>query len=88
MEGELTTKRPPVPQPAAIPFERLEETTRHALLASPKVKASQEQLGKACSGGDASGDKKRCDRADKAFAQTVVDYVRSGGALPMPERRP
>jgi hypothetical protein len=88
MEGELTTRRPPAPQPAAIPFDRLEETTRHALLASPKVKASQDQLGKACSGGDASGDKKRCDRAERAFAQTLVEFVRTVGALPMPERRP
>jgi hypothetical protein len=88
MEGELTTKRPPAPKPAAVPYGRLEETTRRALLASPKVKAAHDELGKACSSVSTDAEKKKCEKADKAFAQAIVDYVRSGGALPAPARRP
>jgi hypothetical protein len=85
MEGELTTKRPPSPKPATVPFSRLEETTRRALLASPKVKTTQSELGKICATGD---DKKKCEKAEQAFTRAVVDVVRSGAPLPTPARRP
>lgn len=90
MDGELTTKRPPTPKPAELAFSRLEEPTRHALLEAPKVKARHAALGKACviSATATSADNKACDRADKAFAQAIVESVRNGAALPSPSRRP
>lgn len=84
LEGELTTARPPAPKPAFIPWSRLEEATRHALLASPKVKASEAAFEKACS----VVDKKSCEKAERAFSQAVLDHVRSGASLPEPSRRP
>jgi hypothetical protein len=84
LEGELTTARPPVPKPAFVPWNRLEEATRHALLSSPKVKASEATFEKACN----MGDKKACDKAERAFTQAVLEHVRSGAALPEPSRRP
>jgi hypothetical protein len=88
MEGELTATRPPKPKPAPVPFGRLEETTRRALLGSAKVKSSYEELGKACSSQEKPEDKKRCDKADAAFAQAIADFVRAGGSLPSPARKP
>jgi len=88
MEGELTTRRPPAPKPAPVPWNRLEETTRRALLTSPKVKATHDSLDKACSSVASAAEKKSCDKADKAFASAVADFVRTGGALPAPARRP
>jgi hypothetical protein len=88
MEGELTTRRPPKPKPAEIRFDRLEETTRRALLASPKVKASHEALAKACASVTTPAEKKKCEKADRAFASSVVDFVRGGAELPDPARRP
>lgn len=88
MEGELTTRRPPAPKPAAVPWSRLEETTRRALLTSPKVKATHDSLDKACSSVSSPAEKKSCDKADKAFTNAVADFVRGGGALPTPARRP
>lgn len=84
MEGELTTKKPPAPKPAPVPFSRLEETTRRALLASPKVKSTYDELGKQC----ATTEKAKCTKAEQAFAKAVVEHVRSGGSLPTPARRP
>lgn len=84
LEGELTTARPPTPKPAFVPWTRLEEATRHALLASPKVKASEAAFEKACN----IADKKSCDKAERAFTQAVLEHVRSGAALPEPSRRP
>jgi hypothetical protein len=84
LEGELTTARPPAPKPAFVPWNRLEEATRHALLTSPKVKASEAAFEKACN----VGDKKSCEKAERAFTQAVLEHVRSGAALPEPSRRP
>ena len=89
MDGEVTTKRPPAPKPAELPWNRLEENTRHALLEVPKVRATYASLNKQCtlSSGD-SLDKKSCDKAVKAFNQALVDAVRAGAPLPAPGRRP
>jgi hypothetical protein len=89
MAGEITTRRPPAPKPAEVPFSRLEEVTRRALLAAPKVKAAHEALGKACSTVSCAAEKKACDKADKAFSLAIVDAIRAGAApLPSPTRRP
>ena len=89
MEGELTTRRPPAPKPADLQFSRLEESTRHALLAMPKVKATHEALFKACTSVATPVEKKACDKADKAFSLAIVDAIRAGAAaLPAPARRP
>jgi hypothetical protein len=88
MEGELTTRRPPAPKPADVVFSRLEESTRHALLAAPKVKATHEALFKACTSVSTPVEKKACEKADRAFSLAIVDAVRTGTALPAPARRP
>jgi hypothetical protein len=88
MEGELTTRRPPAPKPADVVFSRLEESTRHALLAAPKVKATHEALFKACTSVASPAEKKSCEKADKAFSLAIVDAVRAGASLPSPARRP
>jgi hypothetical protein len=88
MEGEITTRRPPVPKPADVTFSRLEESTRHALLATPKVKSTHEALFKACTSVSTPSEKKACEKADKAFSAAIVDAIRSGATLPAPGRRP
>lgn len=89
MDGELTTRRPPAPKPADVPWSRLEESTRHALLAAPKVKATHEALFKACTSVSSPAEKKSCEKADKALSLAIVDAVRAGTApLPAPARRP
>jgi hypothetical protein len=88
MEGEITTRRPPAPKPADVTFSRLEEPTRHALLATPKVKSTHEALFKACTSVSSATEKKACEKADKAFSTAIVEPTRTGAALPAPGRRP
>jgi hypothetical protein len=92
MEGEITTRRPPAPKPADLSFSRLEETTRRALLATPKVKATYDVRGLACSAVSSTtataAEQKACEKADKAFSRAIVDAIRSGATLPAPGRRP
>lgn len=84
MEGELTTRRPPAPKPATVAWSRLEEPTRHALLAAPKVKTTHDAFEKACN----VADNKACDKAERAFSQAILEQVRTGASLPEPARRP
>ena len=93
--SDVTFKKPPQPKAAPIPWRRLSEPTRAALLASPKVQATHKLVHTACDdANDASGnagaksDPKSCDRADAAFDRAIVEYVRAGGALPEPAQRP
>lgn len=88
LEGELSTRRPPAPKPASVPFGRLEETARRALLGSPKVTAAHGALEKACASRSTAAERKACDKAEKAFTKAVADFIRGGGALPTPARRP
>jgi hypothetical protein len=88
MEGEITTRRPPAPKPADVSFNRLEEPTRHALLATPKVKSTHEARFLACTSVSSTSEKKACEKADKAFSSAIVDAIRSGATLPAPGRRP
>jgi hypothetical protein len=90
--NEITQKKPPQPRAAPIPWRRLGEATRIALLSQPKVQAGQKLVEKECGAAPtATGAKAaqtKCDRADAAFDKAIVDFVRSGGALPAPARRP
>ncbi|MBX3231324.1 MAG: hypothetical protein KIT84_10300 [Labilithrix sp.] len=84
LEGELTLRRPPQPKPAAkMPWTRLEEATKRALLTTPKVKSTRDALEKAC-----ASDKVACDRAEKDFGAAIAQSVRAGTPLPVPTRRP
>lgn len=83
-QGEMTMQRPPSPKPSPISWTRLDESARRALLESPKVKSSQGAIDEACTSGDA----KACDRATTALSRAIAEYVRGGGSIPAPPRRP
>jgi len=84
MADELTLRRPPQPKRALVPWRRLDEGTRTALLSVPKVKASYDALGKVCDGTNEA----KCTQAEGALTGAIVDFVRGGGELPQPARRP
>lgn len=84
MEGELTTKKPPTPKAATMSWNRLEESTKRALLTSHKVKSSRDALEKAC-----GGEKDACTKAEQNFAHAIAHAVRTGTpTLPTPTHRP
>ncbi len=82
-EGEMTMTKPPAPKAAAVPWKRLDDGARKALLESPKVKGSQDALEKAC----ASGDEKACESASNALSTSITSHVRGGGVI-VPSRLP
>lgn len=87
-DGELATRRPRAPRHAPIPWRFLEEKTRDALLARPKVLAAFQKRGKECKGAVSGEVSRACEQADASLSEAVVAEVRGGIALPAPEKRP
>jgi hypothetical protein len=83
---EFGRVRPPNPRAARVRWHRVGEKTQTALIASSDaVKRAHARRGKECKGAMTGDVSAACERADAALAEAIVDYVRSGGALPEPE---
>jgi hypothetical protein len=87
-EGQLTLKHPPKAKHPALLFNRMSDATQAALLKDDKVRAAHSKRGKECHGVTTGEVTLACERADHAFGEAIIDYVRSGGALPPPAKVP
>jgi len=90
VEAEMITKAEPAsPKVARIRWNRMGARTQDALVAaSDAVKRARAKRGKECKGAMTGEVSATCDKADDALTNAVVDYVRSGGALPAPDDVP
>jgi hypothetical protein len=88
MGEEVTTRQPPAPKYAKIPWKSLGEATREALLANDKVGKIAAERKKECKGATMGEVSAKCEKADSMLSTSVIDYVRSGGALPAPAKMP
>ena len=77
---ELTMRNPGIGKSASIPWRKLDEKTRDALLADKKVSEMFERRRKECN--DATP---QCEKAEAALSRAIVDFVRGGGAVPVTE---
>lgn len=87
-DNELSTKRPPTPKHASIPWRFYSEPTKNALLQSPKVLAAYQRRGRECKGAMTGEVSRPCEQADAALSAAVVAEIRAGAAIPTPERLP
>jgi hypothetical protein len=87
-DAELTTKKPPAPKHAPIPWRLYAEPTKTALLKSPKVLAAYQRRGKECKGAISGEVTRACEQADTALSTAVVAEIRGGMIIPPPERLP
>ena len=87
VEAEMVTRaKPASPRVARIRWNRMGTRTQDALVAaSDTVKRARAKRGKECKGAMTGDVSATCDKADDALSNAVVDYVRSGGALPAPD---
>lgn len=88
MGEEVTTRLPPAPRYAKIPWKSLSEPTREALLANDKVGKVVAERKKECKGATMGEVTAKCEKADNRLSTVVIDYVRSGGTLPAPSKMP
>jgi len=88
MGEEVSTKPPPSPKSARIPWRSLGEPVREALLADEKLGKIAAERKKECKGatmGEVSG---KCEKVDTQLSAGIVSYVRGGGKVPPPSKMP
>lgn len=87
VDAEMVTKsRPAKPRVARVQWHRIAGPTQDALIAgSDAVKHARAKRGKECQGAMSGDVSAACQKADASLVDAVVDYVRSGGSLPLPD---
>jgi hypothetical protein len=82
----ITSKRPPTPKYALVPWQRLEKNVQDALLADPTIMAAETSRRKECKGTTSLGVvSPKCAGADDRLSKAIVDYVKNGGEVPLPK---
>jgi hypothetical protein len=81
----LGRTRPPRPRSANVQWHRIGSAMQDALIGgSDAVKKAHAKRGKECQGATSGDVSRSCEASNQALIDTIVDYVRSGGALPEP----
>ncbi len=88
MGDEVTQRLPPKAKFAKIPWKTLDFKTREALMAQEKIGPLVEEQRKECKGASMSEPSAACKKIDAKLSATIVEFIRSGGALPAPENIP
>jgi hypothetical protein len=90
IEAEVISRtHPPRAATAHVQWHRISARVQDALIASSDaVKRAHARRGKECKGAMSGDVSAACEKADNALVGAVVDYVRSGGALPAPDDIP
>lgn len=84
----ITSKRPPSPKYALVPWQRLEKNVQDALLADSTIAAAESTRRKECKGTTSLGVvSPKCAGADDKLSKAIVDFVKSGGEVPMPKSK-
>lgn len=82
---EITTKKPPKAKAANVAWREIGGSTRDALLKDEKVMAAYDKRRKECKGVTTGDVSLACVKADAALSVALVEAVRGGLSLPMPE---
>jgi len=86
--AEVTTRKPPQPKHAVVPWRILADATQQALLKSPKVEALVNDHRKHCKGVTTGVVSLACEKTDRALNDRIVEVVRAGIDVPMPAAMP
>lgn len=71
---------------AHVQWHRLSNAAQNALISgSDAVKNAHAKRGKECKGAMSGDVSAACQKADQAMVDAIVDYVRGGGTLPVPD---
>lgn len=85
---ELRFAVPPKPKHATITWRFLEDPTQNALLQHEKLAKVAEERRKECKGATMGNVSAKCEKADKVLNQLIVEAVRGGTSVPLPEKKP
>jgi hypothetical protein len=83
----ISTRRPPSPKFASVPWQHLEKNVRDVLLADPNISKADTNRRKECKGTTSLGViSPKCAKADDQLTYAIAAYVTQGGTSPMPKR--
>ncbi len=85
---EIRLVAPPKPKHALIPWRFLEDATQEALRQDQAVDKVVIERRKECKGATMGTVSAKCEKADKALNDLVVDAVRNGTTVPKPKKVP
>jgi hypothetical protein len=85
---EVTTKLPPAPKSAKIPWRILSDALQNALRADEKVSRAVTERKKECHGVTVGDVSIKCVKTDVALSLAIADAVRKGVAIPAPTKLP
>lgn len=85
---EVRTAAPPKPRHATIPWRILEDATQEALKKDEALAKVATERRKECKGATMGAVSAKCEKADKALNDLVVDAVRNGTTVPKPAKVP
>ncbi len=74
------------PKTARVLWHRIGDRMQSALISSnDSIKKAHSRRGKECQGAMSGDVSAACQKADTALVDAIVDYVRGGGTLPVPD---
>ena len=85
---EVTLRRPPKPGHANVPWRRLDDASRNALMADDRVAKIAAERKKECKGATMGDVSAKCEKAEKELNLRVVEAVRNGARVPAPAALP
>jgi len=85
---ELTLSKPPAPKASKVTFRFLSDPVQEALRKDDAVTKAYRARRKYCKGATMGEVSLKCVKADAKLSQVVVDYIRNGGTLPVPQKIP
>jgi hypothetical protein len=85
---ELTLNVSPSPKAAKVDFRLLDDNIKEALRKNGKLDELYLARRKECKGASSGEVSKKCEVLDKKFSDTIVQVVRGGMELPVPDRLP
>ena len=89
LQAEEVTKRlPPDKKHARVMWKDMEESVREAMRGDDKLMTVLKVWKKECKGVTMGDVTKACEKADGKFSHAIVEYVRGGGNVPIPNEKP
>ncbi|HET9934235.1 MAG TPA: hypothetical protein VFQ35_26215 [Polyangiaceae bacterium] len=85
---ELTQNRPPSPKSPGIEWRFLDDNVQEALRKDSKINSAYLDRRKYCKGAVSGDVSDKCVKADKQLSDSIVAYLRGGGAVPVPTTLP
>ncbi|MFO0593041.1 MAG: hypothetical protein U0441_36200 [Polyangiaceae bacterium] len=85
---EMSFQKPPKPKNPPIPWRSLEDGTKDALTKDDKFAKLAKDRMHECKGAAMGDVSDKCEKADKALNQAILDSVRKGVELPKPQKLP